>query len=470
MEEAKHTRHRSLWLTWLLLSSALLGWMSYTMLEGKDQSLFMPGPLTPGHRQLELACDTCHSDPLGNGEVLQQSCVDCHGEDRKKPFDSHPASKFKDPRNADRLENINALSCISCHTEHRPDMTLDNGLTQPRDFCFHCHSDIGEERPSHQGMAFDTCKNSGCHNFHNNRALYTDFLVKHLHEPATLENPRLPEREFAQVLEEIIEYPRDRYPVQALETGDIDAPEDSLDESIESDWLASTHAQAGVNCSACHLLVDEETEQAEWNDHPDQRGCRQCHDVEIVRFAKGKHGMRIAAGLTAMTPSDALLPMKKDAVHEELGCNSCHPAHRFQTRPAAVDACLGCHDDRHSLAYKDSPHFELWQKEISGESPPGSGVSCASCHMPRVSYDVSDWLSRIIVDHNQNATLSPNSKMIRPACLHCHGLEFSIDALADKDLIERNFIGRPSLHVESMDLAERDHQRALEETAGLEDN
>ena len=67
--------------------------------------------------------------------------------------------------------------------------------------------------------------------------------------------------------------------------------------------------------------------------------------------------------------------------------------------------------------------------------------------MPRVDTDVSDWLSRKVVDHNQSATLSPNSKMIRPACLHCHGLGFAIDALADRALIDRNFAGRPAVQV-----------------------
>lgn len=137
--------------------------------------------------------------------------------------------------------------------------------------------------------------------------------------------------------------------------------------------------------------------------------------------------MRLAAGLEPMKPADARLPMKADAAHSALTCNACHPAHRYDTRDAAVDACLACHDDRHSLAYEDSPHFRLWQREAAGELPEGSGVSCASCYMPRVDHDVNDWMSRVMVDHNQSATLSPNSKMIRPACLHCHGLDFAVD-------------------------------------------
>ena len=118
-----------------------------------------------------------------------------------------------------------------------------------------------------------------------------------------------------------------------------------------------------------------------------------------------------------------------------------------------------CHNDTHTLAYTGSPHFRLWQEELRGELPAGSGVSCATCHMPRIEYDVSDWLARVMVDHNQSANLSPNSGMIRSACLQCHGLEFSIDALADQRLIDSNFAGRPTVHVQTMDLAAAEKER-----------
>ena len=61
----------------------------------------------------------------------------------------------------------------------------------------------------------------------------------------------------------------------------------------------------------------------------------------------------------------------------------------------------------------------------------------------------------IATNHNQNDTLRPNEKMIRPVCLDCHGLEFSLDALADAALVERNFTGTPTVHVESVEWAMR---------------
>ncbi len=57
----------------------------------------------------------------------------------------------------------------------------------------------------------------------------------------------------------------------------------------------------------------------------------------------------------------------------------------------------------------------------------------------------------VFVVHNQNLTLRPNEKMIRPVCMNCHGVGFAIDALADEVLIKNNFNGRPSQHIESID-------------------
>ena len=90
--------------------------------------------------------------------------------------------------------------------------------------------------------------------------------------------------------------------------------------------------------------------------------------------------------------------------------------------------------------------------------------------MPRANYDVSDWLSRIVVEHNQSASLSPNSKMIRSSCQHCHGLEYTLDALADKSLIELNFNAAPSVNVKSMDLARDENNRRIQEAAEDDDS
>ena len=165
--------------------------------------------------------------------------------------------------------------------------------------------------------------------------------------------------------------------------------------------------------------------------------------------------MRLAQGLTPMTPSQSVLNMHVEASHRELTCISCHGAHDFNIQDAAVDSCIGCHNDEHSNEYLRSPHHDLWKQEKRGELPPGSGVTCATCHMPR-----EEKRGGIFVQHNQSLTMRPVEKMVRPVCLQCHSLEFSLDALADPHLLENNFNGKPDTHVPSIDMAvDRDKAR-----------
>jgi hypothetical protein len=332
-------------------------------------------------------------------------------------------------------------------------MTNAMAVTVPDDLCVHCHQAIAEDRPSHAGMAFDTCASAGCHNFHDNRALYEDFLLRHLQDADTSEQPSVARRDFVQVAAMLPDYPSDRYPMQALSRAQADAPpRAAANDAAMNEWLKSSHAVAGVNCSACHQAGTASS----WVDKPDHSACASCHAPEVDGFKLGKHGMRLAQDMGPMTPALARMPMNEDAAHVELTCATCHGAHTFDPRAAAVDVCLGCHADNHSLTYKASAHFEQWQRELAGELPEGSGVSCATCHMPRIEHrDVEFDIRRTLVQHNQNDTLRPNEKMLRPVCLSCHGLQFSINALADEALIERNFDGAPRVHVRSLEMAQQ---------------
>jgi Zn-finger protein len=172
----------------------------------------------------------------------------------------------------------------------------------------------------------------------------------------------------------------------------------------------------------------------------------------VKGFLAGRHGMRLALDLPPMTPALARLPMKASAAGLTLSCSSCHAPHRYDTVRAAVEACLSCHDDGHSTAYLASPHYALWQRETGGKAEPGTGVSCATCHLPRERRREAG-AEVVRVDHNQNHNLQPNEKMVRSVCLTCHGLGFSLDALADAALVAANFTGRPARHVQSIEMA-----------------
>lgn len=418
------------WILWLLSTIVMVMYLSNTMRsETADRGLFLPGVTTVGHYQIELACQVCHTPGMG---VLQDACINCHGAELETASDSHPPKKFKPLDKADLVERLDARFCITCHQEHAADRTHAMGLTLPTDYCYHCHRDIAETRPNHAEFAFDSCASSGCHNFHDNRALNEPFLTAHLDTP-----------DFLPVMTVAARAPVEIKPVAAP-----DAPASKMtDPHVLDDFAASAHARAGVNCTACHTAPDDTT----WIDKPDHTACARCHDHEAAGFLAGRHGMRLSQNMPPMTPAEARLPFKPEAAHRALTCNTCHGSHRYDTQTAAAESCMKCHDDPHTRAYAGSPHAKLWAAELAGEGAANTGVSCATCHLPREPHREGDE-EVVRVQHNQNDNLRPNEKMMRNVCLKCHGAQFSLDALADRALIDRNFTGQPAGHVESLDL------------------
>jgi hypothetical protein len=415
---------------WLLVTGGATVFLLRS-LESDDRSLFLPGRTTSGHYQIETECEQCHE--LGGAGVRQASCLRCHESELAEADDSHPLTKFLDPRNAVHLSAIDGRRCVSCHVEHRPSITGAMGVSRPVGFCVACHADIAQERPSHRDLPFEGCADAGCHNYHDNRALGEAFLLEHRNEPDLVAKPVVPALQ------------RDgRYGglgSRPLTPRQQDAPAYVLpSETVLSEWASTEHAAAGVNCTGCHGGARGATRQ--WSDRPGIDGCRDCHAAEVAGFLRGKHGMRIAAKLSPMQPALARLPMRAGARQRELGCTSCHGAHAFDRRHAAVKGCLDCHDDSHSLAYLESAHYDRWKEEQTGTAPQGSGVSCATCHLPRVRMVNTD-RPGIAVDHNQNASLRPVETMVRPVCQSCHGLDYSLASMADRELTQGNFRRAP---------------------------
>lgn len=410
-----------------------------------DRTAMLPGATTHGHYQIELDCNACHT-PFGG--VRQEACLDCHAAELKLAKDSHTPSKFDDPRNADLVAKFDAQTCITCHVEHQPHRTGPAGVTMAIDYCVHCHSTIGNERPTHAGLAFNSCATAGCHNYHDNTALYEDFLKKHRHDPPLLAEPRVPVRSG----QSAVGTGQEQLPGEkTLVARDHDAPASvAVTPAVLHEWETTSHAKAGINCMDCHGVAPAGGGAKQWVQNPGYQSCASCHKDAVEGFLVGRHGMRLKQGLSPMSPEMARLPMKESAGHETLSCNSCHNAHRYDTRTAAVESCVKCHDDGHSRTFLASPHGRLWQQEMAGAAPPGSGVSCATCHMPRTLHKGDD-PPRVSVQHNQNDNLRPNEKMARTACLSCHGLELTLDALADPALIGQNFDAPPAAHVPGLD-------------------
>lgn len=476
------SRTTFLWLIWIALTVLGGGAVFAKLYVGGDRTVLLPGQTAGAHHQLEIACESCHtSKPFATQAKLRKdinkTCATCHKDELKAADDSHPKKKFTNPRMASYWEKVDGRFCTTCHSEHQPEVTLPMMLTLQGDFCVACHSegeqDIRKDRASHADLTFDTCTSAGCHNYHDNRALYEDFLVKHADAPWLSDHAITPAAALPAA-------PRstDTAEIEAYLAA-LDAPEDTRDAAIAHDWAASAHAAADVTCQSCHA-----PEGTDWVAAPAQDVCADCHKPAAKSFSLGRHGMRghskiskprdpekrlkklgwtdppeamIAALETyladpdvpaTMTTDTARVDLLDDAHGRDMTCTSCHGPHREEPQQTAVTACLSCHGDEHSQAYQDSPHAALWQAELAGALPPGSGVTCATCHMPQ-----SEKKGAAVTNHNQNDTLRPNEKMIRPVCMDCHGLSFAIDALADPALIANNFSGPASRHIDSIDWA-----------------
>ena len=477
------------WAFWAVMSVAAAAYGAKTIYVSGDRTHLLPGQTSGVHHQFEVACQTCHTsdnfeDVNSVRKDLNKTCVACHKEELDASDDSHPIKKFTNPRMAAFWDEIDGRFCTSCHLEHVPEETLAGGVTQPGDYCVACHSegeqDVRVNRASHADLTFETCASAGCHNYHDNRALYEDFLVKHGDAPWHLETQIQEAAAVARSSPEAGQAEIDTF------LASIQAVPEARDMEIEGHWAASAHAMADVGCGGCHAAgAETEAEiSANWIDAPGEGVCADCHGNEAETFALGRHGMRShpeiaeprqpsdvlkAIGISEpsdtmvslldtyladpdappmMSTSEARVSLLPEAHGQGLTCNTCHKPHEQDVSYAAVDACLSCHNDDHSTAYKNSPHYGLWTAELGGELPPGSGVTCATCHMPQVVKG-----DEIHTNHNQNDTLRPNEKMIRPTCMSCHGLGFAIDALADPALIENNFSGQPNRHIDSIDWA-----------------
>lgn len=224
---------------------------------------------------------------------------------------------------------------------------------------------------------------------------------------------------------------------------------------INQQWATSAHALNDVNCASCHQ--DSETKAFVAN--PTHESCRSCHDNPVETFLLGKHGIRLLEEMTPLTPAMARLPMKHDAFDKQMNCNACHDVHTVNTMQAAVDSCLTCHNDNHSLNYKNSKHAEAVFSNRELPRPGDQMVTCATCHLPRSAQEKVDGTTVVKVNHNNTYNLKPQDRMVGDVCMNCHGLEYSYNSIFDDDLVEANFDRPPTLLLETFDLMEAAEQR-----------
>lgn len=243
----------------------------------------------------------------------------------------------------------------------------------------------------------------------------------------------------------------------------IAATEQEVQDVIEL-WQPSAHALNDVNCASCH----QNNESNEFVANPDYESCRSCHEQSVDTFLLGKHGIRLLEGESALTPKIAQIPMKQAAFDQQMNCNACHNVHAVNTMQAAVDSCLSCHNDTHSLNYENSKHA----KAVFASQPlprPGSAtVTCATCHLPRVAHKSSDGIQTAKVNHNNTYTLKPRNRMVGEVCMNCHGVEYSFNSIFDDDLVEANFDRPPTLQHQTFDLMRAAEKRRVGNASTLD--
>ena len=182
----------------ILLSTVLLG-------AGANTSLVAKGPILVAHERLN--CVECHvASPgttrqqvqanlrhllglqdhgadLGFAAVDSSKCISCHA----RPNERHPIFRFREPRFKQALEQVNAESCLGCHTEHTGQLA-----SVDIDFCQACHEDLKLNSDpldvSHQLLISKNDWNSclGCHDFHGNHPVKPPLVRAEAHSVSAL--------------------------------------------------------------------------------------------------------------------------------------------------------------------------------------------------------------------------------------------------------------------------------------------
>lgn len=165
----------------------LIGWVGTAFALDK-KTIFLPGETSEGHFLFEASCSSCHE---GFKPVSNDTCMRCH--EAEMAEDAHGPKKFRDPRWAAELENLEVLTCTTCHNEHVH--MFGRGVHLQPDLCMTCHEGIiSGELKSHDGFTADGCWTAGCHNYHDHRSISTGFIRQNLDQPMMLPTPTMPER------------------------------------------------------------------------------------------------------------------------------------------------------------------------------------------------------------------------------------------------------------------------------------
>ena len=302
-------------------------------------------------------------------------------------------------------------------------------------------------------MAFNTCNSAGCHKFHDNRALYEDFLAKHLDEPANTEQaPQLRARNFREVAAEWPGYPVDRFPLKRANRCRCAARIHAVARGRRR--LARDGARA-FRRELQRLPQGGEGRRRSMGEAPRPQGVRDLPRARDQRLSRrqARHAARrrLSADDAAAARASRCTPKRGDnrARMRELSLGA--PLRYEESRGRSVRRLppRRAHASLRALAALRAVEERARRRGASRQR--ASRARAATCRAKSIA-SREPARSAILVQHNQNDNLRPNEKMIRPVCMSCHGLGYSIDALADSEA-RREQLPRPAPHArEELDM------------------
>ena len=180
---------------------------------------------------------------------------------------------------------------------------------------------------------------------------------------------------------------------------------------IVKDWKNSSHAENGIDCSACHGDEHNSPKNTEKAKLATPDTCNECHPDQVSQYRDGKHAlawksakalptthwqpMTLLEGMEGCTGCHKIGEKSEEEIKDLrdkgqrygiAACDSCHIRHLFSTKEASSPrACRTCHmgiDHPQWEMYSSSKHGVRWQLKVDGVLPEDAAAPrCQTCHM-----------------------------------------------------------------------------------------
>ncbi len=253
-----------------------------------------------------------------------------------------------------------------------------------------------------------------------------------------------------------------------------------------TEWKASKHAVVGTGCIECHEAKPDDFDAFKCPEsdiligkHPTPNDCAKCHEEQVAEFGNSKHG--VAQIMMALKgPDRNVFEPTISTKHgceqcHNIGnywpdgsigeCDACHSKHRFSLVQARKpETCGECHigpDHPQIEMYLESKHGNIYTANgdewnwnyKSGDPPPFSAPTCATCHMSatitsgKATHNVSErlsWESQApfsvrTQEYWGKKTWQEKREGMLGVCYQCHSKSFADRYLLTADLVNLQY-------------------------------